>query len=93
MEELKKDNFTSTWIGSGSASASGQKSRYEYALRNHQNTPSAKTGADPKGLPETHLLIDGDGTLPLLLPDAGKLLRRFPSLIRPRLRNRQPHLL
>jgi hypothetical protein len=46
-----------------------------------------------KDLPETHLLIDGDGTLPLLLPDAGQFCRRFPGLIRPRLRYRQPQVL
>jgi hypothetical protein len=81
----------------------GKKFKKDYRIRiwtkvSIQNplsskTPWTKTGADPKDLPETHLLIDGDGTLPLLLPDAGELRRRFPCLIRPRLRNRQPQVL
>jgi hypothetical protein len=84
-KKLKKDNFMSAWIISGSASE--QKSRSK--IRNHQNILTQIR----KDLPETHLLIDGDGTLPLLLPDSGEFHRRFPGLIRPRLRNRQPHLL
>jgi hypothetical protein len=69
--------------------------RTKASFQNPQSSkiPWRKTDADPKDFPETHLLIDGDGTLPLLLPDAGELCRRFPGLIRPRLRNRQPQVL